>query len=285
MIRTLLRVIATDNHENKEYVEIACLSTDSKPTTGIITGSVIYEVDTGKRYEFNETASTWVEQPASGGGGLPPVTAEDNGKVLGVEDGAWSPVEAPEDVFLVTFDYANQTCDHTYSEISAALNAKKFVMFRMDANAVATYVGSDFDMSTYQISIIGTTAPVNGYYYRMTVTQYNSVSVVRLPFPSIVPLQGNGGAYNMSAPQDTQLANPVFTVGDVVKAGAIRFARQNNNDYKMGIKYYDLVLADYSMMMQGTKHNIIIKDAYTGDLWATGFVEDTATLTFTPYTP
>lgn len=46
---------------NKRYIEAFGLSTDSKPTTGVITGSVFVEVDTGKAYLFNEASSTWVE--------------------------------------------------------------------------------------------------------------------------------------------------------------------------------------------------------------------------------
>ena len=46
---------------NKRYIEAFGLSTDTKPTTGIITGSVFVEVDTGKAFLFNETASAWVE--------------------------------------------------------------------------------------------------------------------------------------------------------------------------------------------------------------------------------
>ena len=38
------------------------LSTDTKPTSGIVMGSVFVEVDTGKAFLFNETASSWVEQ-------------------------------------------------------------------------------------------------------------------------------------------------------------------------------------------------------------------------------
>lgn len=48
----------------KKYVELFGLSTDAKPTSGIVTGSVFVEVDTGKAYLFNEAASTWVEQGA-----------------------------------------------------------------------------------------------------------------------------------------------------------------------------------------------------------------------------
>lgn len=45
----------------KTVCEIACLSTDTKPTEGIENGSLVLEMDTGKIYAFNETASTWVE--------------------------------------------------------------------------------------------------------------------------------------------------------------------------------------------------------------------------------
>ena len=50
--------------DNKKYVELYGTSSDSKPTTGIVTGSVFVEVDTGKRYLFNEDATAWEEQCA-----------------------------------------------------------------------------------------------------------------------------------------------------------------------------------------------------------------------------
>ncbi len=37
-----------------------CLSTDTKPTTGIGNGSVLIEIDTGKSYVFDEEHTTWV---------------------------------------------------------------------------------------------------------------------------------------------------------------------------------------------------------------------------------
>ena len=61
MIRTLKRAIATEDN-TLEYIEIACLSGDTKPTTGIITGSIAKEVDTGKTFRFNEAGAAWVEQ-------------------------------------------------------------------------------------------------------------------------------------------------------------------------------------------------------------------------------
>lgn len=53
--------------ENKKYtaeknlVELACLSTDAKPTTGIANGSICIEMNTGKIFMFNEASSAWVE--------------------------------------------------------------------------------------------------------------------------------------------------------------------------------------------------------------------------------
>lgn len=60
MIRaTVERVFTPDG---KKYVELFGLSTDSKPTTGIVTGSVFVEVDTGDAYLFDEEGSTWTKQ-------------------------------------------------------------------------------------------------------------------------------------------------------------------------------------------------------------------------------
>lgn len=47
---------------DKRYIEGYALSTDTKPTTGIITGSCIIEVDTGDVYLFNEASTAWVKQ-------------------------------------------------------------------------------------------------------------------------------------------------------------------------------------------------------------------------------
>lgn len=47
---------------NKKYIEAAALSTDSKPTADLVTGSVLVTVDNGKCYLFNETSGSWVEQ-------------------------------------------------------------------------------------------------------------------------------------------------------------------------------------------------------------------------------
>lgn len=58
MIRFLLNRPTTDG---KVYAVIAGLSTDIKPTAGLITGSRFVEADTGAAYLFDETAGEWNE--------------------------------------------------------------------------------------------------------------------------------------------------------------------------------------------------------------------------------
>lgn len=51
---------ADDVLEGKFYIRGSCLSTDEKPT-GCKNGSRLIEMDTGKRYAFDEDNSTWLE--------------------------------------------------------------------------------------------------------------------------------------------------------------------------------------------------------------------------------
>lgn len=55
--------------QNTVLIEGVCLSTDTKPTTGIANGSTIIEINTGKTYMFDEEGSEWDEIGSSGGGG------------------------------------------------------------------------------------------------------------------------------------------------------------------------------------------------------------------------
>ena len=66
MIRKLYEQIHVDG---KNYVELACLSTDSKPTAGVITGSLALEVDTGDVYAFDEVGGEWGKIAELGGAG------------------------------------------------------------------------------------------------------------------------------------------------------------------------------------------------------------------------
>ena len=51
--------------ENKKYSEMFGLSTDTKPTSGLVTGSKFTEVNTGDEYLFDETGDgTWTKVSA-----------------------------------------------------------------------------------------------------------------------------------------------------------------------------------------------------------------------------
>ena len=52
MIRVTNERVFTE--EGLRYVEMAGLSGDTKPLTGMVTGSMFLEVDTGKAYAFDE---------------------------------------------------------------------------------------------------------------------------------------------------------------------------------------------------------------------------------------
>ena len=53
----------------KKYIEYSGLSTDTKPTSGCVTGSLFHEVDTGDVYAFDETTKTWYKNAELGGEG------------------------------------------------------------------------------------------------------------------------------------------------------------------------------------------------------------------------
>ena len=50
------------------YIEASGLSTDTKPTSNIATGSLFLEVDTGDVYAFDEDSGSWNQVTALGGG-------------------------------------------------------------------------------------------------------------------------------------------------------------------------------------------------------------------------
>lgn len=51
----------TENGSDYAYYEGSCLSTDTKPSSGIANGSILLEMDTGKVYQFDEEHSQWRE--------------------------------------------------------------------------------------------------------------------------------------------------------------------------------------------------------------------------------
>ena len=61
MIRALVKKPFTDG---LNYVELAGLSTDDKPTGGMVTGSKFTEVDTGDVYLYDEVSGDWAKVAA-----------------------------------------------------------------------------------------------------------------------------------------------------------------------------------------------------------------------------
>lgn len=50
-----------DKSDNANLIEIACLSTDTKPTEFVANGSIAIEIDTGDIYMFNAVAGEWAQ--------------------------------------------------------------------------------------------------------------------------------------------------------------------------------------------------------------------------------
>lgn len=62
MVRILTE---SSSGDKKRYFEFAGLSTDTKPTEEVGTGSVFLEVDTGSAYFYDEVGEDWIQ---AGGG-------------------------------------------------------------------------------------------------------------------------------------------------------------------------------------------------------------------------
>lgn len=51
----MIRILTSRIYEDgKQYIEGACVADDTKPTTGLVTGSKLTEADTGDVYMFYE---------------------------------------------------------------------------------------------------------------------------------------------------------------------------------------------------------------------------------------
>lgn len=55
----MIRIIEMGYDAGKYYIEAAGLSTDTKPSENLVTGSLYLEVDTGTVYAFDEVSGTW----------------------------------------------------------------------------------------------------------------------------------------------------------------------------------------------------------------------------------
>lgn len=52
----------TDGGESIQYIEGFCNSDDNKPTSGIATGSMLCEANTGDVYMYDEETESWVKR-------------------------------------------------------------------------------------------------------------------------------------------------------------------------------------------------------------------------------
>lgn len=58
-----MRIVSEQYCADRKYIRTYFgASSETKPTADLAYGSVFVEVDTGKAFLFNETASEWVEQ-------------------------------------------------------------------------------------------------------------------------------------------------------------------------------------------------------------------------------
>ena len=55
------KLLADGSEKVVNYAEIAGLSSEEKPTEGLCTGSVFYEVDTNRTFSFDEASGVWYE--------------------------------------------------------------------------------------------------------------------------------------------------------------------------------------------------------------------------------
>lgn len=82
------------------------LATDGYPDSddpAMKNGARCYHMDTGVEYEYSKDDDAWYPVP-SGGGGLPDVTIEDNGKFMRVVNGGWEATQVTTKAMEVTYD-------------------------------------------------------------------------------------------------------------------------------------------------------------------------------------
>ena len=82
---------------NEDFVLKYCgLSTDTKPTDEVVNGSTFFEIDTSKKYMFDEQNQNWIEQSSGGGGGsditVESLSVTENGTYTAPTGKAYSPV-------------------------------------------------------------------------------------------------------------------------------------------------------------------------------------------------
>ena len=155
MIRILYeRIIDGDT----KYIEAAGLSTDSKPTSGIITGSKFFEVDTGAGKCFDEVGAEWHDDPETSGlgelkseieaitpvvetvsGATPSINAADNHRYICGEVSTLAITVPASGIFDVVFTSSSTATVLTItppSGVTAVKWANGFDPTSLDANTI-----------------------------------------------------------------------------------------------------------------------------------------------------
>lgn len=124
MIRTYNKqTVVVEQGVAKYLADIFCNSADTKPTDGLVNGSKLTEVDTGKTYLFDEANTEWVEYSEGGGGGT--------GGGMFVITPSYEEVEGEPTVAF----------DKTYQEIATAIaNKIPILIDDSDEEAVSAYM-------------------------------------------------------------------------------------------------------------------------------------------------
>ena len=72
------KIVENQFDSTHKYVELACLSTDTKPTGGMVTGSLALEVNTGDIYAYDEVGESWSKITSLGGDEEPAASVSDS---------------------------------------------------------------------------------------------------------------------------------------------------------------------------------------------------------------
>lgn len=59
MVRNVESIVMTS--DGKRQIQVFGLSTDEKPSTGVLTGSVFFEIDTTDVYFYDEDSGDWLK--------------------------------------------------------------------------------------------------------------------------------------------------------------------------------------------------------------------------------
>ena len=172
----------------------------------------IGELTNGTTYRYTSTG--WVKRNTGGGGGsdLPDVTIEDDGKVLGVVNGAWDKMEVSEEERVV-FTYNDPNV--TYQEVFDAFDAGKTVL------VTHNYKYFGITLVTAQAIVFSRASGTTIETFALTnADQWEDISTVNVASLSSPAFTGTPTAPTAAAGTNTtQIATTAFVQTAVAGAG------------------------------------------------------------------